>query len=106
MNFATVSLYVHGIIQNFKSDMHWGTLPTVSVLTGVQAGVALTTAATYNGPEDCCLFCTLFNCQYLCKCENSDPTFHLKALNIVAPLTINAEPTHFSYIQSNGDTYT
>ena len=40
----------------FKSDMHQGTsCPTVFELTGVQVGVALTTATTYNGLEDCCL---------------------------------------------------
>ena len=40
----------------------------------VQAGVALTTAATYNGPEYCCLL-LYFVRQYPCKCKNLGSNF-------------------------------
>ena len=55
------NVFIHGIIQYFKSDMHQGMCHTVSK---VRAGVALTTAqpTTFNGPEDCCflLYILLF----------------------------------------------
>ena len=49
------NVFIHDVIQYFKSDIHQGTCPTVSVLTRMCAGVALTAATMYNGPEDSCL---------------------------------------------------
>ena len=62
-------MFIHGVIHNFKPDVHEGMCPTVSVLIGVQAGVALTTVTMYNSPKDCRLL-LYFVHHYPCKCEN------------------------------------
>ena len=86
--FATTYLYMAFVILSFKSDMHWGTCPTVSVLTGVQAGEALITAMTYKGPGDCCS---------LCKYENLRFNFPSQSSQDSSSLTINVELTHFTF---------